>query len=375
MNKLISDEVAATALVGLRSMTRRSLASLLRSASPSALWSQLTALPSPSRWSDRESPSERVRSEARAVDVALIQRSLRAAQATAIAIGDDRYPDPLRVGDDPPPVLFARGDIGMLNQRAVAIVGTRRATAAGRATAFELGRELASEGVIVVSGLAAGIDAQGHRGAIASGERSTVAVLGSGIDVCYPRQHRELFDVIGDRHLLLSEWPPATEPVAFRFPLRNRVIAALSTLVVVVESRERGGSLITAQHALERGIDVMAVPAHPRSATSLGTNRLIRDGAAPVTSIDDVFDVLGLHRVQRVQLSTHMPAQSAEARAILDVLDSGPATFGRLSQASGLSLVETAVHLGHLLSDAQVIESAGWFESTRSWLMTSEAPQ
>ncbi|MGA1722750.1 MAG: DNA-processing protein DprA, partial [Ilumatobacteraceae bacterium] len=144
-----------------------------------------------------------------------------------------------------------------------------------------VGARLAEAGVSVVSGLARGIDTASHRGVLGSGPGRAVAVLGNGPDVAYPRSNRDLLDRLVEGHLVISEWPPGTPPEAFHFPLRNRVIAALSEVLVVVESRASGGSLITAREALERGVEVMAVPGSPRSPASEGANHLLRDGAAP----------------------------------------------------------------------------------------------
>jgi DNA processing protein len=211
-----------------------------------------------------------------------------------VVAGEPGYPAPLL--DDPrrPAALFVRGDLDVLDARRVGIVGTRNATQRGRETAARFGYELAAEGVVVVSGLAKGIDGAAHRGALAVDGARPVAVVGTGPDRPYPAQHAQLWEAVAARGALISEWPPGTSPDAFRFPLRNRILAALVEVLVVVESRERGGSLITAREAAERGVEVFAVPGRPQSRAALGTNKLLCDGAAPVTETADVLMALGL---------------------------------------------------------------------------------
>ena len=168
--------------------------------------------------------------------------------------GATGYPAVLADDLSPPPVLFARGDVAALDGRRVTIVGTRSATAAGREVAAELGAGLAQAGVRVVSGLARGIDGWAHRGALSAvGGGPPVGVVASGLDVVYPPEHRPLWDEVVERGVLLSEVPPGTTPHALRFPLRNRILAALGEVVVVVESKRKGGSLITVEEALLRG--------------------------------------------------------------------------------------------------------------------------
>ena len=182
-----------------------------------------------------------------------------------------------------------------------ASASSARATqpAPARSSRSSSGAELATAGAVVVSGLAKGIDGAAHRGALRapSGGPRTVGVVANGLDCAYPREHAALWRAVADDGLLLSEWPPGTAPEKFRFPLRNRVLAALSEVLVVVESRERGGSLTTAREALERSIEVMAVPGAVHNRAAAGTNQLIRDGAQPVTDPSDVLLALGLdHR-------------------------------------------------------------------------------
>ncbi len=217
----------------------------------------------------------------------------RAGGIDAVPWPDRRYPALLAAIPDPPPVLWLRGDADALGGPAVAVVGSRAGTVYAREVGRGLGADLASRGVIVVSGLARGVDSAAHRGVLAAGGR-TIAVLGSGVDIVYPPEHAGLADGIVRRGLLVSELPPGTTPRPKYFPLRNRLISGLSRAVVVVEASERSGSLITARLALEQGREVMAVPGNVLSGRNRGAHALLRDGARIVETADDVCEELGL---------------------------------------------------------------------------------
>jgi DNA processing protein len=227
-----------------------------------------------------------------------------------------RLPPLLRAIHDPPPGLFVRGDaeLELLGRPAVAVVGARACSAYGSSVARRLGRELAAAGVVVVSGLARGVDAEAHRGALDAGG-STVAVLGCGIDRDYPAAHAELARRIAQTGLIVAEYAPGVEPAPWRFPARNRIIAGLCAATVVVEARERSGALITADLAVEEGREVFAVPGEIGSALSAGTNALLKLGASPLTDAADVLDVYGLApRDDPVddELLAHLPATADE---------------------------------------------------------------
>ncbi len=211
----------------------------------------------------------------------------------ALAFEDAGYPPLLHQLVDPPPVLYLLGKSELLCNPAVAIVGSRAATSYGRRVAFNLGKSLANLSVTVVSGLALGIDAESHLGALA-GTGDTVGVLGCGLDVVYPRQNRSLYKQITERGALVSEYPLGTRPEGFRFPARNRIIAGLSQGVIVVEAARRSGSLITAQMALDCGRDVFAVPGQVDSCKSEGTHWLLQQGAKLVQGVDDIIVELDL---------------------------------------------------------------------------------
>ncbi len=207
-----------------------------------------------------------------------------------LTMQDALYPDRLRNIYDPPVLLYGRGRMPLFDEEAaVSVVGTRTCTPYGISSAEELGYQLAKEGAVVVSGLAKGIDGASHRGALRAGG-FTAAVLGGGVDVVYPAENRRLYEDIAATGVLLSEYPPGTEPMGSHFPVRNRILSGLSLAVLVVEAPERSGALITANTALEQGQDVFAVPGPIDAPNSRGSNRLIRDGAGLVTCGWDILE-------------------------------------------------------------------------------------
>jgi len=282
--------------------------------------------------------------------------------------GHQHYPAGLLDDPFPPPVLFAKGDLKLLAGRRVGIVGTRNATAAGREAARSLGLGLGAAGVHVISGLARGIDGYAHRGVLAAeGEGRPIGIVASGLDVVYPREHRDLWEAAGNCGLLLSEAPPGVPPEPHRFPLRNRIVAALSEVLVVVESRERGGSLITAAQAIERDVTVMAVPGSIGKRASLGTNSLLCDGAAPVTGVEDVLTALSLQNTRSAMLPADLRARPrGEDIAVYRVVHADPRTIDGVMLALGFSLVEAAMSLARLESAGWVAQADGWFECVGS---------
>ena len=311
-----------------------------------------------------------IRRAARESDVQADADHLRATGIRVTWVGQPDYPAVLAADLEAPTAIFAAGSFDAIDARRVGIVGTRNATAAGLATARELGAALADRGVTVVSGLALGIDGAAHTGVRAStGPGRPIAVVGSGPDVVYPRRHRQLWEWVPTAGLLLSEWPPGTPPDAWRFPARNRIIAALSEVLVVVESRERGGSLITAQLALDRDVQVMAVPGSPRVRAAMGTNKLLVDGAAPVTCVDDVLVMLGLDTRRRGGSAFDpRPPPTDDQLAVLDACESEPCTLDAIAAATGLSLTDAALAAARLERGGWLVEVAGWFEPTASRL-------
>lgn len=215
----------------------------------------------------------------------------RARGIEAVPWGDPRYPPLLARIFDPPLVLWVRGSVEILSAQAIAVVGSRAASVYGEETALRLAADLASRGLVIVSGLARGIDAAAHRGAIAARGR-TVAALGCGVDVVYPPEHAGLMGQVAHSGAVVSELPPGSPPLPMNFPERNRIISGLSRGVVVVEARQRSGALITADCALEQGRDVMAVPGNVLSERHRGSHTLLKAGAALVETADDVLEVL-----------------------------------------------------------------------------------
>lgn len=236
----------------------------------------------------------------RTLDLAAVLQKVQQAGVQALCWTDQDYPAALRPLDDAPPLLYADGRLTAADEIAVAIVGTRRASAYGREIAHSLATELARAGVTVVSGLALGIDTVAHQAAIDGGGR-TIAVLGSGVDMVYPAQNRRLAAAIRKQGAIVSEYPLGTRPEPRNFPPRNRIISGLSRAVVIVEAGERSGALITASFAAEHGREVFAVPGSILHPGSSGCNQLIQQGATPLLSVDDVLDYLDLTRLHEQQ--------------------------------------------------------------------------
>ncbi len=264
-------------------------------------------------------------------------------EATILIPGDQGFPPALGLIPDPPPVVFALGNLSLLERPAVAIVGSRDHTPYGAEVCRSIAREAAWAGIVVVSGMARGLDARAHAAALDIGG-DTVGVLGNGLGVVYPAANRALYDQVADRGLLLSEFPPGERPHAGSFPRRNRLISGLARVTVVVEAAVGSGALITAGTALEQGKDVLAVPGPITSTVSVGANRLIRDGATPYLEPADLLQ----HYPEAVRdlgtsVKEHprdLPATlSAEERAVAQLLD-----------ATGMHLDELAARAGQQVS-------------------------
>lgn len=285
-----------------------------------------------------------------AVPEARMQDELAATECWACCRHDPLFPVGLMDAADAPWALFGRGDAALLRRLApdgaVTVVGSRRASSYGREVARELGRELAMAGLVVVSGLAFGIDACAHRGAIDSG--LTVAVLGCGADVAYPAAHRSLWRRIGEHGLVLSELPPGTSAWRWSFPARNRIMAALSGMTVVVEAAERSGSLITADLATDLGRDLGAVPGPVGSRLSAGPNNLLAGGACLVRDAQDVLDAMLGPGVRRIERSG--PPLGAAQQGVLEALEHGAETCDAVATELGLAGGEVAARLADLES-------------------------
>jgi DNA processing protein len=259
------------------------------------------------------------------------------------------FPPLLRAIHDPPAGLFLRGrsEPEILSRPAVAIVGARACSGYGASVARSLGRELAAAGLVVVSGLARGIDSEAHRGAL-EGEAPTVAVLGCGIDRDYPAAHAELARRVADAGLIVSEYAPGVEPAPWRFPARNRIVAGLCAATVVVEARERSGALITTDLAMEEGREVFAVPGEITSSLSAGTNALLKLGCAPLTGAADVLASFGIEP----------KPERGEASPLLELL---PASADELVRQTGLGADEIARALVELELEGRVVVRDGMY--------------
>ena len=364
---------ALAALAGLVSMGPQRLQLLLAHHEPGDALDRLAAGAALHPMFVRATPADllqRLQAQAAAASAERALADCERCGVTVLGRVDPRFPAQLAVDPQAPEVVFVRGDVEALCARRVGVIGTRHATAAGRATAGELGAQLADEGVAVVSGLARGIDAAAHRGVRSgAGSGRPIAVVGSGPDVHYPKLNAELWEWVATAGLLISEWPPGTAPDAWRFPLRNRILASLCEVLVVVESRERGGSLITARAAADRSVEVMAVPGSPRSRASAGTNQLLVDGAAPVTSVDDVLAMLGLdHRRQGERPFDPRPMPDALQSRVLAACELQPCTLDMMIVEIGAAISEVALAAARLERDGWLIEAGGWFEPAGSRL-------
>jgi DNA processing protein len=291
-----------------------------------------------------EPRSARYSAFARAFDEPAYRARLERHGVRWLGRSDDEFPPLLRAIHDPPPGLFVRGagSFELLRRPAAAIVGARACSPYGAQVARLCARELGAAGVVVVSGLARGIDSEAHRGALEAGT-STVAVLGCGIDRDYPAANRDLARRIAETGVIVSEYAPGVEPAPWRFPARNRIIAGLAAATVVVEARERSGALITADLALDEGREVFAVPGEITSALSHGTNALLRLGATPLTSPSDVLESLGL-AAARDEASAPTPV----AEPLLERVRAGATTVDELIRASGLDASAVAIALTEL---------------------------
>ncbi len=276
--------------------------------------------------------------------------------------GSPAYPAVLVGDDDPPPIVFWQGDIDALAGARVGIVGTRRATRYGVDVAHSFAAGLSLAGVAVVSGLALGIDGAAHRAAVAVDGAPPIAVVGSGLDTVYPRANRALWHRVIERGVVLSEYPLGTPAAAWRFPARNRIIAALSDVVVVVESQSTGGALGTAVEAARRARPVFAVPGPVTAPSSAGTNQLLFDGCAPARSVDDVLLALGRTPRNLRVAADRRPVPTGDAARVLSALPWHAIPLERVVVDTGLALGVVALALDALEHDGWIVQRSGWIE-------------
>ena len=362
-------EAFAAAMAGLRRMGPSRLTAMLAAVAPEEAWRRLSA---GAAWDDAgvvqalgRASDELLgawRAAALEVDVAGLWRRTVDLGVGVTTRGSAGYPAVLAADVEPPAVLFHQGDPGLLDGPRVAIVGTRRCSATGRGLAFELGRDLAAAGVSIVSGLAAGIDGAAHRGALAAGGAPPIGVVGCGHDVVYPAHQHELWRSVAELGLLLSEAPPGARPERWRFPARNRIIAALADVVVVVESHAKGGSLHTVDEADRRARDVFAVPGSVRNPAAAGTNALLAEGRAPACSADDVLVALDLGTGRRHRSTDARAEPDPADRAVLEQVGWEAATLDQLVVRTGRDLGCLAPALDRLCDAGWVSRAGGWYE-------------
>lgn len=292
-------------------------------------------------------------------------RAGRKARAQLIAYGTSAYPPLLMQLDDPPPLLWAMGDLSLLTRPAISIVGARNASSLGRRMARRLAAECGEAGFVVVSGLARGIDAEAHRAALSHG---TIAVQPGGIDVLYPRENTELAGEIARHGLRLSEQPIGMAPQARHFPARNRIVSGLSLATLVVEAAQRSGSLITADHAARQGREVLAVPGHPLDPASGGSNLLLRDGATLIRSTADILDAVPAFREapspRKRPLPTPKPLRPLREiadlhRKILARIGPAPIAEDQLARDLGAAPERLAPALTDLELDGEIARHSG----------------
>jgi DNA processing protein len=271
------------------------------------------------------------------LDLNSLVAKLESTGISFVCYNEPGYPESLLSIYDPPPVIFFRGRLMAGDSLAVAMVGSRKPSPYGQLVAEKLAKDLAAVGIIVVSGMARGVDTIAHRGALAAHGR-TIAVMGSGLDIVYPRENKRLMEQIMDSGAVISEFPPGSPPEAWHFPARNRIISGLSQAIVVVEAGERSGALITADFALEQGRDVMAVPGNIVNPLSRGPHRLIKQGARLVEGAGDILDELGLEKL----FPANQPREggsikmSAEEEVTYRLVTLDPVSLDELIAKSGL---------------------------------------
>jgi DNA processing protein len=278
------------------------------------------------------------------VDLSLIWDQLHSKGIQVLTWMDEAYPQRLKEIEQPPPVLYLRGELSPEDTWAVAIVGTRRVTPYGRQVTEEISSFLAANGITVISGLARGVDAIAHHAALKAGGR-TLAVLGSGVDKIYPPENRALAEQIVAHGAVLSDYVPGTPPESSNFPPRNRIISGLSMAVVVVEAGETSGALITAEFAAEQGREVFAVPGNILAPQSKGTNKLIQRGALPLLNASDIMEALNLTRVgQHKAARKALPADEIEAK-LLEAIGEEPLHVDEIRNQTGLPVEKVSATL------------------------------
>ena len=274
---------------------------------------------------------------------------------------EEEYPKRLLHIYDYPMGLYVKGELPSENSPSAAIIGARNCTAYGKQAAQYMGRELAQNGVQIISGLALGIDEAGHAGALMGGG-ATFAVLGCGVNICYPKTNYKTYERIAKQGGILSEYPPGTGPLATNFPVRNRIISGLSDVILVIEARKKSGSLITAEAGLEQGKDIFALPGRITDALSEGCNSLISSGAGILLSPEDVLEYLGIfHKKSGIPREKNVKGLAKNEKMVYSFLDSEPRHLEELAARTGLTVSQSVNALLNLELEGFAVRSAGLY--------------
>lgn len=352
-----ADMAALVAIAGLPNLTPKRFWSLLTLGAPAAVWRRIVRGGAPRSGRARDAAEGWASWAATRTPSQLLDAHCHAGVVIA-PYASDLYPSALVDDPEPPVLVFRRGPVELSHSDRVGIVGTRKCSLYGREIARELGASLAHRGVDVVSGLAHGIDAAAHAGAQTSDERRAIAVVAGGVDVVFPRGNTKLWQSVGRSGAIISEWPLGARPLPWRFPARNRLVAALSTAVVVVESGEKGGSMYTVDEALRRDRAVFAVPGPIRSPASAGTNRLIADGAIPLCNLDELLDAVAPR-----------PTATSEQRAdpeswLLTIVGWEPIALDSVVVESGRPPIEVTLEVERLIATGHIRRLGATIERT-----------
>ncbi len=274
----------------------------------------------------------------------IIKKTLYKSDFNVITILDENYPSLLKNIYDPPKVLYIKGDIIENDSLSLAIVGSRKMTNYGAWATEKLVRELSRLGITIISGLALGIDTVAHKTCLENNGR-TLAVLGNSLDIIYPRRNERLYKLIAENGALISEYFPSTKPLPYNFPMRNRIISGMSRGVVIIEAKEKSGSLITGYLGLEQGREVFAVPGNISSVFSRGTNRLIQDGAKLVMSIDDIIEEIYAFKNLDSESDKEFKDLTKLEKKVLNIIRNQPASSDYISEKTGLNIREVMTTL------------------------------
>lgn len=356
--------VAVSALPGI---TPKRLWSLLALGPPRSVWDRARRGTLPSgRQAQNAAEWQRWAST---IDALALLDAHRSSSIAVLPFGDDGYPELLAEDPDPPAVLYASGPTEVDGRVAVAIVGTRRSTRYGHDVAHDLGAELATRDILVVSGLAHGIDAAAHAGAASADPSCCVGVVASGLDRVYPANNRGLWHSVADRGRLISEWPLGASARPWRFPARNRLVAALSAAVVVVESPARGGSMYTVDEAVRRDRSVFAVPGSINSPASVGTNKLIVEGAQLMANTSDLADALAPAADQlRLAFGSAESVSGADEPApswLLELIGWEPITVDGIVASAGRPPIDVTLEIERQIAAGTIVRQGVRVERVR----------